>query len=59
MLSFMGHSQGRILQACFTNHKLTIRKSELYDFSTPEKAHPALKRFLQYMVGDLVGNTAR
>ena len=57
ILSFMGEKKGRIIQAYCSGHILTVRKSELYDFSTPEKAERPVELFLQYMASDMGGDT--
>ncbi|KAL1968426.1 hypothetical protein VTN77DRAFT_1955 [Rasamsonia byssochlamydoides] len=57
VFSFMGGKQGRILQAYFNSQGLVIRKTQLYDFSTSEKAKLSTELFLQYMTSDMIGDT--
>lgn len=54
LFSFMGKLKGRILQAHISEEGIVIRKSELFDFSTWEKAEPNLNIFLQFL-----GNTPK
>lgn len=62
VFSFMGGYRGRILQAHNDTEGLVIRKSQLFDFSTWEKAKGNLDIFLQFMcsdpVDDPVGDTS-
>jgi len=53
----MGEHHGGILQAHFDRAELIIRKSQLYDFSTKEKAQDHIRLLLQYMASDPVGDT--
>lgn len=55
----MGGKQERILQAHFNYQGLVIRKTQLYDFSTAEKAKLPIELFLQYMASDMVDDTQR
>lgn len=59
VFSFMGGKKGRILKAHFNHQELVIRKTQLYDFSTSEKAKLPIELFLQYMASDMVGDTKR
>lgn len=57
IFSFMGEHNGRILQAHFDGEELVVRKLQLCDFSTKEKAQDNIQLFLRYMASEPVGDT--
>lgn len=57
LFSFMGGTQGRILQAYTNNEGLVIQKSKLYDFSTLENFREFINLFLRYLTSNAVGDT--
>lgn len=58
MFSVMSDSKARIIQAYFNGDKLVIRKSRLYDFSTPETLSSSTTLFMQWMASKTGGNTS-
>ncbi|KAH1451652.1 hypothetical protein KXX13_003326 [Aspergillus fumigatus] len=54
----MSDSKARIIQAYFNGDKLVIRKSRLYDFSTPETLSSSTTLFMQWMASKTGGNTS-
>ncbi|KAL3457493.1 hypothetical protein BJX64DRAFT_268763 [Aspergillus heterothallicus] len=56
VFSFMG-TKGRILQAHFDKHGLSIHASELFDFSTASDAVRSTGVFLRYLCGRPKGKT--
>ncbi|KAG2019043.1 hypothetical protein GB937_005332 [Aspergillus fischeri] len=58
MFSVMSDFKARIIQAYFNGDKLVIRKSRLYDFSTPETLSSSTILFIQWMASKPVGNTS-
>ncbi|KAL2848808.1 hypothetical protein BJY01DRAFT_211357 [Aspergillus pseudoustus] len=56
VFSFMG-TKGRLLQAHFKKHSLSVYASELYDFSTASSAIRSTRVFLHYMSSKSIGIT--
>lgn len=54
----MSDYKARIIQAFFNGDKLVIRKSKLYDFSTPETLSSSTTLFMQWMASKPVGDTS-
>ncbi|KAH2979902.1 hypothetical protein KXW58_003399 [Aspergillus fumigatus] len=58
LTTVMSDSKARIIQAYFNGDKLVIRKSRLYDFSTPETLSSSTTLFMQWMASKTGGNTS-
>ena len=56
VFSFMGHLQGRILQAYYDGTSVVIKKTKFYHF-LPENSRGLLNLFVQQMANTPIGNT--
>lgn len=58
MISSFGCRKARILQSCFGQGRLVIRKNKLYDFSTLENLERNVNLFMLYACSHCVDDTS-